>query len=100
MILTLTWRVPTGIDFKIRQTTSGEREVQAFWKESELNDASELRVLLEQDPLWEVYQLRAVVLLQGRIDAQIETLHTIGNPARKGAIREGESNKQGTIIVY
>ncbi|KAJ4305825.1 hypothetical protein N0V90_001357 [Kalmusia sp. IMI 367209] len=77
-----------GIDFKVKQTVDGGREIQTFWKESELNDTFRLRNLLEQDPLWEVYQLRAVVLLHNRIEAQIETLQTVGNPARDGTIRE------------
>ncbi|KAF1967888.1 SET domain-containing protein [Bimuria novae-zelandiae CBS 107.79] len=77
-----------GIDFKVRQTVDGEKEIQAFWKESELNDASKIRAYLEKDPLWEVFQLRAVVLMQGRVHAQIERLHVVGSPEREGTVRE------------
>ncbi|KAL5447282.1 hypothetical protein PMIN07_004635 [Paraphaeosphaeria minitans] len=77
-----------GIDFKVRQTVDGGREIQAFWKESELNDTSKIRTFLEQDPLWEVFQLRAVVLMQGRVDAQLATLEALGSPTQKGSIRE------------
>jgi hypothetical protein len=75
----------------VRQTVDGGREIQAFWKESELNDTSKIRQLLEQDPLWEVYQLRAIVLMQGRVDAQLATLHALGNPTLEWTTRESES---------
>jgi hypothetical protein len=68
----------------------GDREIQAFWKESELKDTSKIRTLLEHDPLWEVYQLRAIVLIQGRVDAQLATLHALGNPTLEGITRESE----------
>lgn len=74
----------------MRQTVDGGREIQAFWKESELNDSLKIRTFLEQDPLWEVFQLRAVVLMQGRVDAQLATLQALGDPTRVGSVREGE----------
>jgi hypothetical protein len=78
-----------GLDFKLRQTVDGEREIQAFWKEKELGDTSKLREYLQDDPLWDVYQLRAVVLLQQRVEAQLETLQEVGDPALSVAVREG-----------
>ncbi|KAF2822034.1 SET domain-containing protein [Ophiobolus disseminans] len=63
-----------GLDFKIRQTTDGKSEIQAFWKERELNDTSKIRTYLEDDSAWDVYQLRATVLLQNRVEAQIGTI--------------------------
>lgn len=78
-----------GLDFKLRQTVGGEREVQAFWKDEELDDTSKLRAYLEQDPLWDVFQLRSVFLLQGRIDRQLHMLREVGNPERGPSIREG-----------
>lgn len=77
-----------GLDFKLRQTIDGQREIQGFWNEFELNDTSKLRNYLEQDPQWQVYQLRAVVLLQNRIQAQLQTLQEVGNPGRDATIRE------------
>ena len=79
-----------GIAFKVQQTVEGDREIQAFWKDNELDDVSRIRTLLEQDPLWEVFQLRAVVLMQGRVHAQIEYLRSVGNPARENSVRESE----------
>ncbi|KAF2122867.1 hypothetical protein BDV96DRAFT_561538 [Lophiotrema nucula] len=78
-----------GLDFKLRQTVDGQREVQAFWKEHELDDTTRLRSYLEADTLWDVYQLRVVFLLQGRIDAQLHRLQETGNPERVASVRDG-----------
>ncbi|KAF2181986.1 SET domain-containing protein [Zopfia rhizophila CBS 207.26] len=77
-----------GLGFKLRQTIDGEREIEAFWKDQELNDTSKLRDLLQQDPLWDVYRLRAVVILQGRVESQLQALQDIGVPKRDLSIRE------------
>lgn len=63
-----------GLDFKIRQTIDGKRDIQAFWKERELDDTTKLREYLQEDPVWDVFQLRATVLLQNRIDEQRESI--------------------------
>ncbi|KAF2643930.1 SET domain-containing protein [Massarina eburnea CBS 473.64] len=78
-----------GLDFKVKQTVDGNKEIQSFWKEQELNDTLKLRGLLKEDPLWEVFQLRAVVLMQNRVDEQIETLRAVGRPERTDTVREG-----------
>jgi len=76
-----------GLDFKIRQTMDGKREIQSFWKEREL-DTVKLREQLEEDPSWDVFQLRATVLLQNRVDAQIETLKGSSHTKREATVRE------------
>jgi len=76
-----------GLDFKIRQTMDGKREIQSFWKEREL-DTVKLREQLEEDPSWDVFQLRATVLLQNRVDAQMETLKGSSDTKREATVRE------------
>jgi len=76
-----------GLDFKVRQTTDGKRDIQTFWKDGEL-DTSKLRQNLEGDPAWDVFQLRATVLLQNRIDEQIETLRRTEGTKREATIRD------------
>jgi hypothetical protein len=78
-----------GLDFKLRQTVDGQREIQAFFKEHELTSTTRLRDFLEQDAQWDVYQLRAVVLLQNRVEAQLHTLRDFGDPPRDASVREG-----------
>ncbi|KAF2628360.1 SET domain-containing protein [Macroventuria anomochaeta] len=77
-----------GLDFKVRQTVDGKRKIQALWKDDELDDTSKLREYLHGDPLWDIYQLRATVLLQGRVETQIETLKEVGNPQKEASVRE------------
>jgi hypothetical protein len=77
-----------GLDFKIRQTVDGKREIQALWKDNDLDDTSKLREHLCGDPLWDVYQLRATVLLQGRVEMQVQTLKEVGRPRREASVRE------------
>lgn len=76
-----------GLDFKVRQTVDGKREIQSLWKGEELHDTSKLRDYLEGDPLWDVYRLRATVLLQGHVDAQIALLKEVGRPPRQATMR-------------
>jgi hypothetical protein len=76
-----------GLDFRLRQTVDGKREVQALWKDQEL-DTGKLRSYLQDDPHWDVFQLRATVLLQGRAEAQIEALHENQHPNREASVRD------------
>lgn len=76
-----------GLDFKIRQTVDGDREIQAFWKEKEL-DPLKLREYMEEDPAWDVFQLRATVLLQNRVEMQMETLKQTQDVDREPAVRD------------
>jgi hypothetical protein len=71
-----------GLEFRVLQTNDGGRELKTYWKDKELDDTSALRRLLEQDPLWEVFQLRAVVLIQQRIEEQLQVLYETSNDAR------------------
>lgn len=63
-----------GLGFGVLQTTDGGRELKTRWKDQDLADASTLRDLLEKDPMWEVFQLRAVTLISGRVEAQLQQL--------------------------
>lgn len=76
-----------GLDFKVRQTVDGDREIQAFWKEKEL-DPLKLREYMEEDPAWDVFQLRATVLLQNRVEMQMETLKQTQDVDREPAVRD------------
>jgi len=49
---------------------------------------SNLKGLLQKEELWDVYQLRAVTVVQNRVEAQIRTLYEVGSPEREAHIRE------------
>ncbi|KAJ5493818.1 hypothetical protein N7463_009905 [Penicillium fimorum] len=64
-----------GIHFGIAQTTDGGRELETTWKGKKIQSPSHLRELLAVDPLWEIFQLRATVLLLERLETQLALLH-------------------------
>lgn len=76
-----------GLDFKVKQTTDGAREIQALWKDQEF-DTVQLKGLIQQDPAWEIFQLRAIVLLQNRIEMQLQTIQEMKDIQREASVRE------------
>lgn len=63
-----------GLHFGIAQTNDGGRELETTWKGEKLQSPDHLRELLAADPLWEIFQLRAVVLLLERLETQLAHL--------------------------
>lgn len=64
-----------GLDFAIQQTIDGELELVSLWKNEEIKGLGRFKELLEQDPMWDIFHLRAVSVLQDRIAAQLQTLY-------------------------
>lgn len=67
-----------GLKFQMLQTTNGARELNMSWKSQDVVDGSRLEGLLKADPLWDVYHLRAVTTLQGRVESQLHRLLSAG----------------------
>lgn len=63
-----------GLDFCVLQTTEGQQELKATWKEKEVSPSNSLRDVISKDPLWDVFQLRAVVFLLERLEIQFVML--------------------------
>lgn len=63
-----------GLEFDVAQTVDGGRELVVAFQGKPLEDTSLLEEMLETSPIWEVYQLRAVSILQDRVGAQLSTL--------------------------
>jgi hypothetical protein len=63
-----------GLHFGLAQTTDGGRELETTWKCEKVQSPTHLRELLAADPLWEIFQLRATVLLLERIETQLALL--------------------------
>ncbi|KAL8896915.1 MAG: hypothetical protein Q9207_007478 [Kuettlingeria erythrocarpa] len=63
-----------GLDFRLMQTIDGEKELKLFWNDEELLDISKLRSFLQEGLYWDVFQLRAIATLQGRVEQQLITL--------------------------
>ena len=61
-----------GLGFKVLQKETGERELQASWKDTAVSNLPELKELMEaEEGLWDIFNLRAVVTLQSRIEQQL-----------------------------
>ncbi|KKZ62771.1 hypothetical protein EMCG_02881 [[Emmonsia] crescens] len=60
-----------GLEFRVLQSNQGERELKVSWKGTSLGPSESLLDQLKKDPMWEVFQLRAVVLLQDRMESQL-----------------------------
>ncbi|KAL8669195.1 MAG: hypothetical protein Q9168_006207 [Polycauliona sp. 1 TL-2023] len=63
-----------GLDFRLLQTVDGDKELKMFWKDKEVSPDSDLRDLLQKEPLWDVFQLRAAATLQYRVEQQLLAL--------------------------
>jgi hypothetical protein len=63
-----------GLDFDVIQTTDGGKELRATWKGEDMGTPSRLKDLLAADPLWAIFQLRAVVLILERLETQLVIL--------------------------
>ena len=60
-----------GLGFKVLQTDRGEQELQLLWNDEAIADVSKLQTLTEDDPLRDVFDLRAVTTLQTRVEQQL-----------------------------
>ncbi|KAI9845142.1 MAG: hypothetical protein M1837_005027 [Sclerophora amabilis] len=64
-----------GLQFHVLQTNEGTRELRVFFNENDVTeDTAELVELMKSGPMWEVYQLRALALLQDRVQHQLDLL--------------------------
>ncbi|KAK2764440.1 hypothetical protein FQN54_009134 [Arachnomyces sp. PD_36] len=66
-----------GLDFSVVQSNDGKKELLVTWKGEEIKSSERLKGLLSTDPLWDLFQLRAVVLVQGRIDSQYSEMREV-----------------------
>lgn len=63
-----------GLEFRLLQNNDDERELQLLWKGAEIDNVSQLDLLLQTDRLWEVFKLRAITILQARVEVQLMSL--------------------------
>ncbi|KAL4956330.1 hypothetical protein BDW69DRAFT_158873 [Aspergillus filifer] len=68
-----------GLDFAVLQNTDGSRELAMTWKGAGINSPEHLIDHLQKDPLWDIFQLRAVVLVLERLENQFFSLRTTEN---------------------
>ncbi|KAL2004113.1 hypothetical protein VTN02DRAFT_6577 [Thermoascus thermophilus] len=80
-----------GLDFHVLQTNDGKKELKATWKGNEIGPSDSLRDIIAADPLWDIFQLRAVVIVLERLEAQLsllqETEKSLPSPSPGSGIR-------------
>ena len=64
-----------GLQISLAQTTDGERELEATWKGEKIRSSHHLQDVLAAEPLWDIFQLRAVILVLQRLETQLSLLH-------------------------
>lgn len=58
-----------GLDFRVEQTINGDTELKALWKDTDLTSGA-LQTILLQDRLRDIFVLRAIVMIQQRVEDQ------------------------------
>ncbi|KAF1815537.1 SET domain-containing protein [Eremomyces bilateralis CBS 781.70] len=67
-----------GLEFRVLQQTDGERELAVIWKGARVEDPNMIGQHLKEDELRELFELRAVVMVQERVEAQLIKLKENG----------------------
>ena len=78
-----------GLGFRILQTNDGESELKVNWKDSEIANVAELDAILKAEPLWDVFELRAIATLQTRLKSQLLAFESSKGPLQ-GILSEQE----------
>lgn len=65
-----------GLNFRPLQKIDDEGELKVFWDDFEVSDVSTFGQLLEAHPLWDIFRLRMITVLQGRVAAQLSALES------------------------
>lgn len=73
-LLTVSPHSDDPLEFRLVQSNSGGRSLEASFEGKVFESASELKTILEKSELWPVYQLRALVLILGKLDEVIDKM--------------------------
>ncbi|KAF7717465.1 Uncharacterized protein PECH_000486 [Penicillium ucsense] len=68
-----------GLHIGVAQRTDGTKELEASWKDHAIQSCDQLLGFLTADPSWEIFQLRAVMLVLQRVETQLASLHRVSN---------------------
>jgi hypothetical protein len=71
-----------GLDFQVKQTNDGGKELEVHWKDAVTADVGRLKEVLTRDPLWAVFQLRATAIIQDRMQLQLSILNATEEQAQ------------------
>lgn len=64
-----------GLYIGVAQRTDGTKELEATWKGEKIQAPDQLQGYLAADPSWDIFKLRATVLVLERVETQLSLLH-------------------------
>jgi hypothetical protein len=66
-----------GLAFRVLQDVEGNRELRVFWLEEDVTDrANDFEAVIRDHPIYALVRLRAVTILQGCLQQQLEQLQS------------------------
>lgn len=81
-----------GLEFRIQQDMSGGRQLRVFWQEQDVtSQAGDFESLTQSHPLRPIFRLRAVAVLQERVQQQLERIQNGPIAETVGAVPSGGS---------
>lgn len=79
-MLTLTTKFADGLRFRVLQETDGSRHLKVFWQDIDITDVSNtMKDLIRDHELHQIFELRAVTVIMGIIQQQLEQLISTQN---------------------
>ena len=88
-----------GLEFRVLQSNDGENELSVTWKGKTLRDILDLENCIKNDRSFTLFQLRAVTVLQQRIQDQLSKLHATRQEFRKST-ENGSYERRPRIVEY
>lgn len=86
-----------GLDFELMRTTDGGQELCMTWKGEDIKDPQDFSAVLRKDPMWDIFHLRAIVLVLERLESQYLILRATEKAVSEIRQEEEEDELQSTF---
>lgn len=86
-----------GLDFELMRTTDGGQELCMTWKGEYIKDPQDFSAVLQKDPMWDIFHLRAIVLVLERLESQYLVLRATEKAVSEIRQEEEEDELQSTF---
>lgn len=77
-----------GLDFRVLQDTQGGRQLRVFWQDEDVTEqTADFESLTQGHPLGAIFKLRAVAVVQERLQAQLDLARSYDTDQNIGNVR-------------
>jgi len=77
-----------GLDFRVLQDTNGGRQLRVFWQGEDATDqTADFETLVKNHPLGVIFRLRAVTVIQERLQTQLDLARSYDSNDNLGEVR-------------